>query len=817
MRVLSRLLSPPVALLLVATLALTDATGVSAATISKKAKESFITSLATPAQQAQRSYGVPASVSMAQAIVDSDWGTSDAAKKGRNYFDIQCAGKMTPAQFASLADDQVGKPYVLGAEAAISNPDPARFDCSELVEWLYGRSGNRITDLAAWQYDATKKVTGSPKVGDLVFLRNNPARANGIGHVAVLTKKLDNGDWRIIEARGRAYGVVRTTLSYWKTRKYYAGLRRQSSFSLAGKDAPAASAASRFQEGCVTVGKVSYAKYGSVKDSFAAHAAAVADDSRYAAARKVISNVDKFVTAIAKVEQPKNAAAYAAKLNDVIAEYDLGYYDNVAFNLVLLSGDSGPKVTALQYLLSAAGYAAPTSGKFDSATVAAVKKFQKAKKLEVDGEAGPITLTAVAPSLSSGAKGDAGRGLATLLASAGQQVGGASSFSSDVVAAVKSFQASVGRSVTGSVDDRTWAALFMTLDAATPKVSGKAAVGEKLTASAGKWGPGSVKLSYQWYRGNTAIGGATGTTRTVTIDDAGQALSVRVTGTRELYAPTVRSSSATATVPLLKLKTTSTPTVSGTAKVGSTLTAKAGTWAPAPVTLSYQWYRGNARVAGATKSTYTVTAADGGAAMSVAVTGTKTGHAAVTRTSKATASVPRQLDGPTPTFSGAAQVGSALTVKTGSWGPAKVSLSYQWYRDGSAIKGATKSSYTPSASEVNAKLSVRVTGKLSGYDSLSRTSASVTVAKGTLIAKTPTITGTRKAGKTLTVKAGSWGPGKVALSYQWYRGSTKIKGATKTSYKLTSKDKGKKVSVVVRGTKSGYTTVEQKVTVSIAK
>jgi len=42
------------------------------------------------------------------------------------------------------------------------------------------------------------------------------------------------------------------------------------------------------------------------------------------------------VTAIAKVEQPKNAAAYAAKLNDVIAEYDLGYYDNVAFNLVLL-------------------------------------------------------------------------------------------------------------------------------------------------------------------------------------------------------------------------------------------------------------------------------------------------------------------------------------------------------------------------------------------------------------------------------------------------------------------------------------------------
>ncbi len=140
---------------------------------------------------------------------------------------------LTTAQFATLGAAQVGKTYLLGAEAKISDPNPPKFDCSELVEWLYGRSGNKITDLAAAQYDATKPVTGAIAVGDLVFLRNNPARWNGIGHVAVITAKLSNGDWRIIEARGRTAGVVSTTLSYWKTRTGYAGIRRLPSFALA--------------------------------------------------------------------------------------------------------------------------------------------------------------------------------------------------------------------------------------------------------------------------------------------------------------------------------------------------------------------------------------------------------------------------------------------------------------------------------------------------------------------------------------------------------------------------------------------------------
>lgn len=139
----------------------------------------------------------------------------------------------SPSTFRREALAQVGKPYILGAEAALTNDDPRAFDCSELVEWLFGRNGTPIGDLAAWQYNKTQPVAGSPRVGDLVFLRNNPARANGIGHVAVITAPLANGDWEIVEARGRAAGVVKTTLSYWRTRRYYAGIRRHAAFSLA--------------------------------------------------------------------------------------------------------------------------------------------------------------------------------------------------------------------------------------------------------------------------------------------------------------------------------------------------------------------------------------------------------------------------------------------------------------------------------------------------------------------------------------------------------------------------------------------------------
>ncbi|MCB1273027.1 MAG: hypothetical protein KDB25_01335 [Leucobacter sp.] len=79
--------------------------------------------------------------------------------------------------------------------------------------------------------------------------------------------------------------------------------------------------------------------------------------------------------------------------------------------------------------------------------------------------------------------------------------------------------------------------------------------------------------------------------------------------------------------PLKKLTATPVPKISGTAKAGRTLKAKAGTWKPSGVKLSYRWKRNGTSIAGATKSSYRVTAADRGKTLTVTVTGSKSGYA----------------------------------------------------------------------------------------------------------------------------------------------------------------------------------------------
>ena len=107
------------------------------------------------------------------------------------------------------------------------------------------------------------------------------------------------------------------------------------------------------------------------------------------------------------------------------------------------------------------------------------------------------------------------------------------------------------------------------------------------------------------------------------------------------------------------------------------------------------------------------------------------------------------------------------------------------------------------------------------------TSRTVESAKFTVVAKgtkkltstsTPTVSGTKKVGKTLKASVKAWQPATVALKYQWLRDGKAISKATSSSYTLTKADAGKKVSVKVTGSKSGYVTVSKtSKTVTVAK
>jgi peptidoglycan hydrolase-like protein with peptidoglycan-binding domain len=57
----------------------------------------------------------------------------------------------------------------------------------------------------------------------------------------------------------------------------------------------------------------------------------------------------------------------------------------------VIFGDIGTDVRWVQWELREAGYNVKITGEFNTATEKAVKAFQKAHSLEVDGHVGPIT------------------------------------------------------------------------------------------------------------------------------------------------------------------------------------------------------------------------------------------------------------------------------------------------------------------------------------------------------------------------------------------------------------------------------------------
>lgn len=86
-----------------------------------------------------------------------------------------------------------------------------------------------------------------------------------------------------------------------------------------------------------------------------------------------------------------------------------------------------------------------------------------------------------------------------------------------------------------------------TLTAPTPKISGTAKVGKKLTARPGTWTSGTA-LTYQWYANGARIAGATKKVYTLKAAQRGTKIKVKVTGKKSGYTTTTKTSAATSTV-----------------------------------------------------------------------------------------------------------------------------------------------------------------------------------------------------------------------------------------------------------------------------
>ncbi|MCU1509620.1 MAG: putative surface-anchored protein [Glaciihabitans sp.] len=372
-----------------------------------------------------------------------------------------------------------------------------------------------------------------------------------------------------------------------------------------------------------------------------------------------------------------------------------------------------------------------------------------------------------------------------------------------------------------------------TLVAPTPVIPAGAVVGTKLLISGNTWAPGTT-VSYEWLRDGEQIIGATASTYTPTATDVGAALSVRVTGYRSgftgasvttaattnvtpiaaastIAAHASTTGTTTTTTPVLPLSsrpTVSIPIPEVTVHVGMVLTAEPGDWTTGS-TFTYQWFLDGVHpTTGATASTFTVTSSALAKAITVRVTGHKSGFTAVTRTSEPTMFVERgQFATHAVTIADDAVLGVPLKPAGSAW-TSGVTRYFQWQRSGEPIIGATGSTYTPSTSDLGKAISVIVSGYRVGYHEANQTSGATSPVVRPITSATPTITGTRAAEKTLTAIPGKWTAG-TEFHYQWARlvGDTlTLVGADAATYDLSSTDVGAKIRVTVTGSHDGYTT-----------
>jgi len=170
-----------------------------------------------------------------------------------------------------------------------------------------------------------------------------------------------------------------------------------------------------------------------------------------------------------------------------------------------------------------------------------------------------------------------------------------------------------------------------------PTVAGLPVEGQALEARTGLWkGVGSVLFSFHWYRCDSLgshcalITTATSAVYTTTPKDVGDTMGLSLLATDATGRTTTVFASLVGPIAAASspLSATTAPTVSGTERVGGTLTADYGQWSAKPSSYAVAWLRCNPNgracvtIPKATGVSYSPVATDAGHALIVAVSAT---------------------------------------------------------------------------------------------------------------------------------------------------------------------------------------------------
>jgi hypothetical protein len=331
------------------------------------------------------------------------------------------------------------------------------------------------------------------------------------------------------------------------------------------------------------------------------------------------------------------------------------------------------------------------------------------------------------------------------------------------------------------------------------------------TVSAGATSPAGV-VSYRWY----VNGEATENTSTIyprSSSDAGKLIAVDVTveleGYQNKYTAVIAQKAAAPVfeqpVTVVNVKVGEFAQISGPEP-----TLPAGI--SSSPTYAFQYLLDGKAIKGANDFSYQPTGTQAGKKLSLRITVTSPEFTTATYT---TAAVVIALGAPASEDiwlgSSGVLVGSVVSG-TGEV-PSGYTATYAWYReneDGTvvAIPKATKISYKTVAADVESYISLRVTFKRTGYESLTYTAgwAYVFGTDGLDANVAPALTGTGAAGSVLTVTPGSWTVAPT-LSYTWYRNGEVILGVTGSKFTPLGNHVGDTISVRIIAKRAGFDSV----------
>jgi hypothetical protein len=195
---------------------------------------------------------------------------------------------------------------------------------------------------------------------------------------------------------------------------------------------------------------------------------------------------------------------------------------------------------------------------------------------------------------------------------------------------------------------------------------------------------------------------------------------------------------------------TTPPAVTGTAKVGQTLTVSNGTWTGSPTNYSYRWQRCTSStscttISDANANTYVVRNADVGHTLRAVVSasnadGLSTANSNMTDTVTAATGIP--VNTAQPSITGDAIVGDVLTAENGSWSNAPTSYRYRWLEcdrfGGSCVPtGYTGRRYVVQLVDVGGTLRVEVTARNAAGSATARSTRSDVVQAQAVVTTTP--------------------------------------------------------------------------------